>query len=112
MKKLDKAFENRGPDFSGKQGAKPAGGTAFGDAGREPPKLDYVHPLALEPVTSQRRSPLSLVIDPLCGQGYEKATSVLGKGGAIGNSGPNGFFAGGEDFKGVAVGKAKSYRGN
>ena len=36
---------------------------------------------------------------------YETKTSVFGPNGASGNSGPNGFFAGGEDFGGISVGK-------
>lgn len=36
---------------------------------------------------------------------YKTKTSVFGPSGAAGNSGPNGFFAGGEDFGGVSVGK-------
>ena len=31
-------------------------------------------------------------------------------GGAVGNSGPNGFFAGGEDFGGKFIGKAPNNR--
>ena len=83
MAPLEKAIENRGPELAGKSGQIPAGGLAGGNFGRDPVKLSY---------------------------GYQEKTSVLGPGGAVGNSGPNGFFAGGEDFGGKFVGKAPNNR--
>ena len=80
---LEKAIENRGPELAGKSGQIPAGGLAGGTFGRDPVKLSY---------------------------GYQGKTSVLGPGGAVGNSGPNGFFAGGEDFGGKFIGKAPNNR--